>query len=121
MKRILIIDDDSSTTESISSYLLEEGYEVTTAANGIEGLEMVKKFDPDLIITDIRMPKLNGVELYFVLKGMKFNKPIIFISSYDFKDTESSSLRITAFIEKPINIFELDDFIKQALMQYDAA
>ena len=121
MKRILIIDDDSSTTESISSYLREIGYDVATAANGIEGLEMVKKFDPDLIISDIRMPKLNGVELYFVLKGMKFNKPIIFISSYDFKDAESSSLRITAYIEKPINIFELDDYIKQALVNADAA
>jgi len=101
--------------------LKEVGYEVATAENGIEGLEMVKKFVPDLIITDIRMPKLNGVELYFVLKGMKYNKPIIFISSYDLKDAQSNNLRITAYIEKPINIFEFDDFIKQALVQTDAA
>ncbi len=82
---------------------------------------MVKNFEFDLIITDIRMPKLNGVELYFVLKGMKYNKPIIFISSYELKDAESDNLRMTAYIEKPINIFELDDFIKQALVKIDAA
>ena len=57
MKRILIVDDDPSTTESISSFLIEKGYEVKTASNGMEALEVVKEMNPDLIITDIRMPK----------------------------------------------------------------
>lgn len=117
MKRILIIDDDPSTTESIGSYLKDIGYEVATASDGLEGLEMVKKFDPDLVISDIRMPKLNGLELYSILKGMKFSKPIILISSYNYAETSQEKLKITAYIEKPINIFELNDFIKRALFQ----
>jgi DNA-binding response OmpR family regulator len=119
MKKILIIDDDPSTTESIGSYLKDVGYEVATASDGLEGLELVKKFDPDLVISDIRMPKLNGLELYSVLKGMKFTKPIILISAFDYADTSPEKLKITAFIEKPINIFALNDFIKQALFQKD--
>jgi two-component system response regulator YesN len=115
MKRILVVDDDISTTESISSYLIENGYEVIIASNGSEGLELVKKFNPDLLITDIRMPKLNGLELYSVLRDMNFNKPIIFISSYDYRESTSNNLKIMAYIEKPINIFELDKYIKLAL------
>jgi len=121
MKRILIIDDDPSTTESIASFLAESGYEVQTAANGVEGLEMVKKNAPDLIVSDIRMPKLTGLELLYVLNGMKFEKPVIFISSYDYLDASSTKLNIFAHIQKPINIFELYRCIKNALMQSEAA
>lgn len=115
MKRILIVDDDISTTESISTYLIDNGYEVQTAVNGIEGLDLVKKFDPDLLISDIRMPKLNGLELYSVLQGMNFNKPIIFISSFNYRESTTKNLNISAYCEKPINIFELAGYIKRAL------
>ena len=121
MKRILIVDDDSSTTESISSFLIETGYEVKTASNGMEALEVVKEMNPDLIITDIRMPKLNGFELYTVLREMNYKKPIIFISSYDNTDTNGKNLEVFAQIQKPINIFELNQYIKKALAECGTA
>ena len=120
MKRILFIDDDTSTTESIASFLAESGYEVQTAAYGVEGLELVKKTTPDLIVSDIRMPKLSGLELLYILDGMHYAKPVIFISSYDYLDTNSATLNIFAHIQKPINIFELFRCIKNALTQYEA-
>ena len=115
MKRILIVDDDLSTTESIGSFLSESGYEVKTAANGIEGLEIAKKMDPDLIITDIKMPKLNGFEMFFALRGMNYKKPIIFISSYDSIETNGKDFEVFVQMEKPINIFELSRHIEKLL------
>jgi CheY-like chemotaxis protein len=111
MKKILVIDDDISTTESISSYLKELGYEVITAYNGLEGIEAVKKTNPDLIISDIMMPKLNGIELSYVLKGLNYPIPIIIISSIDFEEQKNSEFNIIAYISKPINIFQLSDYI----------
>lgn len=119
MKRILIVDDDSSTTESISSFLIETGYEVKTASNGMEALEVAKEMNPDLIITDIRMPKLNGFELYIVLREMNYKKPIIFISSYDIHETKEEKFEVFAHIQKPINIFELNQFINKALAEFE--
>jgi|WetSurMetagenome_2_1015567.scaffolds.fasta_scaffold151782_3 DNA-binding response OmpR family regulator len=115
MKRILIVDDDLSTTESIGSFLSESGYEIKTAANGIEALEVVKEMDPDLIITDVRMPKMNGFELFFALRSMNYKKPIIFISSYDNIDTNGKDFEVFVQMEKPINIFELSHHIKKLL------
>jgi len=116
MKKILVIDDDTSTNESISSYLKEIGYEVFSASNGLEGLEIIKKLKPNLIITDIRMPKLNGIELCYVLRGLEYNIPVIFISSYESDDYKNGEFNVYAFISKPINIFQLNDYINEAFI-----
>ena len=112
--KIIIIDDDSSTLESIGSYLKELGFVVTTATNGVDGLELIKIYRPDLVISDVKMPKLGGVELNFILKGMNFRKPIIFISAFE-KENVSKAEDYFAFIPKPIDIFELTREVNRAL------
>lgn len=115
MQKILVVDDDKSTTESIGSYLEELGYSVLTANNVIDALEIIKKYNPDLVICDISMPKLGGVELSYILKGMNFKNPLIFISGKDSGENIVNELDFFAFVRKPIDIFELSDYVEKAL------
>ncbi len=113
--KILLIDDDDSTLESLSTYLEELGYNVLKARNGITGLEIVKNLHPDLIISDIRMPGLNGVEFAFIIKGLKFNTPLILISSYDYKDNKFIDKCSYGYLQKPIDIHILNRMISDVL------
>ena len=115
-KKILLIDDDESTLESISSYLEESGYEVFTAKNGITGLEAVKNRFPDLIISDIRMSGLNGIELAYILKGLRYTIPIILISSFDNKDNKYIDNCSFGYLQKPLDIHELNKMINDAFI-----
>jgi len=115
MQKILIVDDDKSTTESIGTYFEELGYTVLVANNGIDALEMIKRNNPDLVITDVRMPKLGGIELSYILKGMNFKNPLIFISGYDLIDSSIQDINYYAYIKKPIDIFELSNYVVKAL------
>ena len=114
-KKILLIDDDNSTLESLSSYLEELGYRVFTARNGITGLEVVKNLSPDLIISDIRMSGLNGIEFAFIIKGLKYDIPLILISSFDNKDNKFIDKCSYGYVQKPIDIHMLNEMILNAL------
>lgn len=74
MKKILLIDDDEDFNRSLKDYLEHEGYTVISAVNGKEGLKKIYECDPDLIITDIIMPEVDGMELLTKIK----NNPKIF-------------------------------------------
>jgi two-component system alkaline phosphatase synthesis response regulator PhoP len=76
--KILIVDDEQDILEFIKYNLLKEGYQITTASNGSEGLKVAKKLKPDLIILDIMMPGLDGVEVCRELRSMpEFNETVI--------------------------------------------
>ena len=115
MKKILVIDDDESTRISISSYLEEIGYEVFDADNGLTALEIVKTKTPDVVISDIKMPGLNGIELAYVIKGLKFNIPVILISCFENSDLMFAESYYFAYLSKPIDISELKFNIGKAL------
>jgi len=91
MKKILVIDDAEYILESTSTLLRFEGYEVDVANDGMEGIEIAKKFKPDLILCDISMPRLDG---YGVLDHLRTNSntdtvPFIFLTAF----TEKSNMR----------------------------
>lgn len=115
MQKILVVDDDKSTTESIGTYLEELGYMVLIANNVVDALEIIKKYNPDLVICDISMPKLGGVELSYILKGMNFKNPIIFISGRESGEDIVNELDFYAYVKKPIDIYELSEYIEKAL------
>ncbi|MFZ4590347.1 MAG: response regulator [Ignavibacteria bacterium] len=115
-KKILLIDDDESTLESLSTYLEELGYKVFTARNGITGLEVVKNLSPDVIISDIRMSGLNGIEFAYIIKGLKYDIPLILISSFDNKDNKFIDKCSYGYVQKPIDIHSLNEMISDALM-----
>jgi two-component system alkaline phosphatase synthesis response regulator PhoP len=113
-KKILLIDDDQSTLESLSTYLEELGFSVITAMNGIMGLEAAKNLGPDVIISDIRMSGLNGIELAYIMKGLRFDIPIILISSFDNKDNKFIEKCSFGYVQKPIDIHCLNEMIDDA-------
>ncbi|MCG2829419.1 MAG: response regulator, partial [Desulfobacteraceae bacterium] len=71
---ILIVDDELSILQSLSGLLADEGFEVKTASNGYEGLKIVEEESPDLVLLDIWMPGIDGIE---TLKEIKKNYPTI--------------------------------------------
>jgi DNA-binding NtrC family response regulator len=115
MYKILVIDDDNSTRESLTMYLDELGYSVRDADNGLKALELIKQDLPDLVITDMKMSGLNGIELAYVIKGLNLNIPIIMVSSYDNNDYCFSETYFHAFLQKPLDIAALRKQIGTAL------
>jgi len=114
--KILVVDDDKMILEAITHSLTSEGYEVITATNGLQALEMAQNKKLDLIISDIMMPDLSGLSMLSMLKQFYFNKiPVIIISSLDKSDVILSSLGLGAddFMAKPINFKELSIRVKK--------
>ena len=107
VKKILIADDEPDILEIIQYNLQTEGYEVATAKNGNEALDLAKKFQPDLIILDIMMPGKNGIDVCNILRLQPaFNDTlIIFLTAIGDEGTEVKGLETGAddFITKPVS------------------
>jgi len=115
LKRILIIDDDQSTRESLEMYFTESGYIVDSANDGMMGLDLIKNNNPDVVISDNFMPRLSGMELATKLKKISRKIPFILISSFKNSKELIEDVEIFAFLEKPIDIKELESNIIRAL------
>ena len=76
-KSILLIDDDDSLRRVVEYNLREEGYDVTTAAPGAEGLQLFQSRPVDLVLTDVRMPEMDGLDLLARLKAMQPDLPVV--------------------------------------------
>jgi DNA-binding response OmpR family regulator len=114
--KILIVDDDKLMLETISHNLKTIGYETMLAQNGFEALAIILKEKIDLIISDIMMPNISGLELVNLLKQFYYNNiPIILISSLDQREVIlcSLGLNISDFISKPIDFKELHVMVKK--------
>jgi two-component system response regulator (stage 0 sporulation protein F) len=82
VKNILLVDDDESIQLLYQEELTEEGYHIVSALNGDEALEKFKQDEPDLVILDIQMPGLNGIEVLRQMKMMNAEIPVILSSAY---------------------------------------
>lgn len=109
MEKILIIDDDDSTRESLSIFFQELNYETYTAENGKKGIELAKRILPDLVITDIKMPDIDGLEVLSVMKSIDELIQVIIITAFDDMDSTITAMQKGAYdyIEKPIDINRL--------------
>lgn len=108
MKRILVVDDERQITRMLRASLQSSGYEVLTANNGVEGLEMFESGRPDLIITDLAMPEMNGLELTQAVRRLD-RTPIIVLSVRDADAMKVKALDEGAddYLTKPFSIPEL--------------
>ncbi len=106
-KKVLIADDEPDILEIISYNLTKEGYEVSTAKNGIEALEKIPSFKPDLVILDIMMPKMNGVEVCKNIRSKpEYNNTlIIFLTALSDESSQIKGLESGAddYVNKPIS------------------
>jgi len=114
---ILIIDDDDQLRNSFFKLLTEEKYQVKTAASGEQGIEIIKKQIPDLVILDIRLPGMNGMETFGVIHKIEPKLPVIIMTAYGTTETAIEATKTGAFdyILKPFDIPDMLIIIQKAL------
>lgn len=117
MSLILVIDDEKSIRNSLKEILEFEGYEIHTAENGQEGLNMIKDEDYELVICDIKMPKMDGKELLSKVQSLDAPPKFIMISGHGNVDTAIESVKMGAFdyLPKPPDMTKLLITVKNAL------
>jgi len=121
MERILIIDDEQSVRYSIKKILSTSKYEIFEASGAEEGIEVVKKENPNLIILDIEMPGKDGIEALQIIKNINPNVPVIIITAYGTGDRVIKAMKYGAFeyVEKPFDIQRFRAIVEQALESAD--
>ena len=117
MKTILVIDDDKMILMILKQTLSKEGYRVSTAASGEEGIAMLASSNTDLVLTDYMMPGMSGIEVLNVIKQNQPLLPVIMLTGHGDVALTIKAIQLGAvdFIEKPIHSKELLEIIKRAL------
>ena len=121
MSKILIIEDEAPIRRVLTKILSEESdtYLVQEAEDGLQGIELVKNEDFDLILCDIKMPKMDGVEVLEAVKKMKPEIPMVMISGHGDLETAIQTMRLGAFdyISKPPDLNRLLNTVRNALVK----
>ncbi len=121
MPKILIIEDEAAIRRVLSKIISEENdsYQVEEAEDGLIGIEKVMKEDFDLILCDIKMPKMDGVEVLEKIKKIKPEIPVVMISGHGDIDTAVNTMRLGAFdyISKPPDLNRLLNTVRNALVK----
>ena len=106
--KMLVIDDDVNICELIKVYFQNEGYEVTVANDGIEGMSLFKSYDPDIVLLDLMLPKIDGLEVCRIIRDIS-NVPIIMLTAKTDDMDRIMCLEYGAddYLKKPFNILEL--------------
>ncbi|MGL1862027.1 MAG: response regulator [Pseudodesulfovibrio sp.] len=114
--KILVIDDERPTLKMFKLFLDVYGYEVFTAENGTDGLDLFEEHRMPIVLTDIKMPGMNGLEVLQRIKQIAPNTEVIIITGHGDMDLaiEALSLDATDFINKPINQSNLESALKRA-------
>ncbi len=115
--KALVIDDDVSTLEFMKFRLKDEGFDVTTAERGQKGLDFVRETEFDIILTDLNLPDLNGIEMVKQCKQISPDTEIIMITGFGSMEKAIEATKAGAFhyVEKPINFDELNLLIGKAV------
>jgi DNA-binding NtrC family response regulator len=121
MTKILVIDDEKPTLSMFRLFLEAWGYSVLTAENGSEGLEIFKKEKPAIVITDIKMPGIDGLAVLQRILDADPNALVIVITGHGDADLAQRAMenRAVAFIHKPIKREALDAALKKARERLD--
>jgi len=115
MPRILVVDDEESIRLLYEIELREEGYDVITASDAEEALEILEKYDLDLITLDIRLPGMNGIEFLRKVKDKKRDLPVLMCTAYDDYKQDFAVWASDAYIVKTSDLTELKAKIKEFL------
>ena len=117
MIHILIVDDEKNIREGLQKALEPSGYKIILASDGKEGLEKFLINKIDLAILDIKMPKINGLEVLQKINDFQTTIPIIFLTGHGNVETAVEAMRLGAydFLTKPVNLDKLEIIIKRAL------
>ena len=116
--KLLIIDDDEVVRASLAAYLEDSGFQVLQAENGLQGLEMFEREQPDLVICDLRMPQVDGLELIRRINKLTSDMPVIVVSGAGVMSDAVEALRLGAadYLIKPLeDLAVLEHSVRRAL------
>ena len=121
--KILIVDDEPRICQLIKELCKQEGYQTDTTLSGIEALQMMKKHNYQMLLTDLKMPGIDGFELIRKAKKEHPEIRIIMVTGYATIETAVQSLRhgVDDYITKPFNIFEFKKAVKRTLYSHQIA
>ncbi len=116
-KKVLFVEDEDVIREMAGNKLKREGYEVFVAADGVEALELVEKNDPDLIITDVVMPRMDGYEFFKSVRSDPSTAtiPFIILTARGMMEDAFLALGAEEFIAKPFAPEDLSKLVSKAL------
>ena len=110
MPRILVVDDEPEAIELLQEFLVVKGYEVLTASSGEEAVQKVKEERPHLILLDVRMPKMNGLDALKRVREIDQEVGVIMVTAVNEEETGRQALQLGAFdyITKPLDLKYLE-------------
>jgi DNA-binding response OmpR family regulator len=118
-KKLMLVEDEEELVRIVQTYFRDEGYEVRIALNGEEGLKLLNEYSPDVIVSDVKMGRMDGFEFYEALmKIPKFAKiPVIFLTIMDDRSSVERATKLGAagYMTKPFDVEELHEKIKEVL------
>ena len=114
-KRILVVEDDAEMRSLLKDFFTEEGFETDSVSNGSEAFRKLVREPFDLVITDIRMPGLTGLDILPGIKKLQPNVPIIVITAFGSDEIRLRAMArgATAYLEKPIHFHKLRTLIHE--------
>ncbi len=115
MKKILLVDDEESIQIVYREEFEDEGYQVISALDGISALEKFKEEDPDLVILDIQMPGMDGVEVLRQMKMLKATTPVVLSSAYQEFKRDLGTWASDEYVVKSGNLDELKKTVQRLL------
>ncbi|HEW80978.1 MAG TPA: sigma-54-dependent Fis family transcriptional regulator, partial [Nitrospirae bacterium] len=118
MSKVLVVDDEKGVCYSFKKVLSRRGYEVITANNGIEGVEQARKENPDLVIMDVSMPKMDGLETLQKLRSLYPNITVIMMTAHSTSDKAITAMKYGAYdyLTKPFDNNSLIALVEKAIM-----
>ena len=121
MEKILIVDDEPPIIKLLSIRLKRKNYDVSYAENGLECIEKANKFNPDLILMDIKMPECDGIKAFALLKESEKTReiPVIFMTAFPTREyiTKVNEMGAKDCISKPFISEDFEERIKQVLAE----
>lgn len=123
MARILVVDDEQETREFISEFLELRGYQVLTAANGLEAISAVKSERPHIVLLDIRMPGLDGIEALQRIRAIDKEVGVIMVTAVKDEKIGEYALKLGAcdYITKPIDLDDMEKSVYAKLLMMTSA
>jgi len=117
LPRIIVCEDEKFIRWALAEHLRSSGYEVEEAENGIECLQLVEKKVPDLILLDLRMPKMDGTATLKNLRAKGLKMPVFILSGFGATGTSSEATELGAqgFIAKPYHLSEISQLLEATL------
>ncbi len=121
--RVLVVDDDPGITDLFVRILKEEGQDVHTASSGKECVESVKRYDPDVVLLDLKMADLSGIDVLRLIKKYNRKIPVIMITAYATMNTAIEAIKLGAYdyISKPFDNDKIISLVRNAARNVKAA